>query len=139
MTVSEKNKTIDDKIEQNKAQYNLCRQKVRFQLYRQIMLVNINFHKARMFYLEKKLLEKAAIIKRFKFLPLDSRLNKQTDMVRKQYQGLKKVYESDKKEEEKDDKTAKIKKYNKSKLIYNGNHNFYKYHNIRKFDSLSFF
>ena len=59
MTVSEKNKTIDDKIEQNKAQYNLDRQKVRLQLYRQIMLVNINFHKARMFYLEKKIVRKS--------------------------------------------------------------------------------
>ena len=43
MTVSEKIKTIDDKIEQNKASYNLDRKTARFLLYHQKMLVNMNF------------------------------------------------------------------------------------------------
>ena len=40
MTVIEKIETIDNKIEGNKAQYNKM---LRFQLYHQATLVNINF------------------------------------------------------------------------------------------------
>ena len=43
MTVSEKRKTIDTKIEQNKAQYSLQRQTPRFLLYHQKMLTKMNF------------------------------------------------------------------------------------------------
>ena len=35
-------------------------------------------------------------------------------------------------------KKTTIEKYNKSNLIYDSNHSFYKYHNINKFDNLSF-
>ena len=41
MSISEKIKTINNKIELNKAQYNLDR--LRFLLYHQEMLVNMNF------------------------------------------------------------------------------------------------
>ena len=43
MNLCEKNKTINNKIEQNKARYNLDRQKDQFGLYHQEMLVNIRF------------------------------------------------------------------------------------------------
>ena len=43
MSVSEKNKTIDSKIQQNKVQYNLDKQTANIQLYHQEMLVNMNF------------------------------------------------------------------------------------------------
>ena len=43
MSVSEKNKTIYSKIQQNKVQYNLDKQTPNIQLYRQEMLVNMNF------------------------------------------------------------------------------------------------
>lgn len=43
MAVSEKIKTVDDKIEESITQYNLDRQKLKFQLDREIMLVNMNF------------------------------------------------------------------------------------------------
>ena len=43
MTITEKVKTIDHKIEQNKAQYDLDRQTAKFLLYHQEMLVNTNF------------------------------------------------------------------------------------------------
>ena len=43
MTVSEKIKAIHNKIEKNKAQYNLDRKLLGFLLYRQEMLVNVNF------------------------------------------------------------------------------------------------
>lgn len=43
MAVSEKIKTIDDKIEESITQYNLDRKKLKFQLDREIMLVNMSF------------------------------------------------------------------------------------------------
>ena len=43
MIISEKIKAISNKIEQNKAQYNLDRKLLRFLLYNQEMLVNMNF------------------------------------------------------------------------------------------------
>ena len=43
MTVSKKIKTINDKIEQNNAQYDLGRQTAKFLLYLQEMLANMNF------------------------------------------------------------------------------------------------
>ena len=43
MSISEKIKTIDSKIEQNKAQYNLDRKLQKILLCHQEMLVNTNF------------------------------------------------------------------------------------------------
>ena len=43
MAVSEKIKAVDDKIEESITQYNLDRQKLKFQLDREIMLVNMSF------------------------------------------------------------------------------------------------
>ena len=37
-----------------------------------------------------------------------------------------------------DDKTTTIKKYNKSDVIFTSNHSAYKYHDIEKFDNLSY-
>ena len=46
--------------------------------------------------LEEGIFEKAATIKRFEYSPLGSELEKQTDLAKKQYQGLDKVCEFDK-------------------------------------------
>ena len=43
ISISEKIKAINNKIAQNKAQHNLDRKLLRFQLYRQEMLVNMIF------------------------------------------------------------------------------------------------
>ena len=43
MSISEKIKVIYNKVEQNKAQYNLDDKLLRFQLYHQEMLVDMNF------------------------------------------------------------------------------------------------
>ena len=51
MSISEEIKTINNKNELNKAQYNLDR--LRFLLYHQEMLVNMNFRLAKMFYQKK--------------------------------------------------------------------------------------
>ena len=48
---------------------------------------------------EKYLLEEAAAIKRFEYLPLRSELQKQTSVAEKQYQGLNKFFKSNEKEE----------------------------------------
>ena len=55
---------------------------------------------------EKCLLEKAATMKRFENLPLSKELKEQTDIAKKQYQGLNKFFKSDKKVE-----PITIKKY----------------------------
>ena len=63
---------------------------------------------------------------------LDSELKKQTDTAKTQYQGLDKVYKLENGERiNNDDKKPTLKKYNKSNLIYDSNHTFYKYHNIK--------
>ena len=50
--------------------------------------------------------------------------------------------EFDKKEDvktiNKNDKNTRIKNYNKSNLMYDSNHNFYKYYDIKIFDNHSF-
>ena len=57
-------------------------------------------------------------------------------MAKKKYQGLDKVYEFDG-TISKDDKKPATKKYNKSDLIYNIVHSVYKYHEAKKFESIS--
>ena len=53
MTISEKVRTIHNKIKQNKDPYDLDNQKVRFWLFHQEMLANTNFCLAKMFYRKK--------------------------------------------------------------------------------------
>ena len=60
---------------------------------------------------EQDLLEKAAESKRFEYLPICKELNAQTSAVEKQYKKLGKDFEFDKKEE-------KMKKIEKSNLVY---------------------
>ena len=53
------------------------------------MLVNTNFLTDKEVLPEKKLLEKAAAIKRFKYWPLVSKLKNQTSIAKNQYKLLK--------------------------------------------------
>ena len=62
-------------------------------------------------------------------MPLGSDLKKHTDIAKTQYQRLGKVS---------DDKNPKPKKYNKSDLIHDSEHGFYKYREIKKFGGHSF-
>ena len=84
MTVSERIKTTDYKIDQNKVQYNLDDKLLRFLLHHHEMWVNINFWQAEMF--SRRRLVRAGTIKRFEYSPLGSQLKIQTDIVKKQYQ-----------------------------------------------------
>ena len=64
---------------------------------------------------------------------LGKKLKAQTDIAKKQYQGLNKFFTSDEKKE------PTLKKYNKSDLIYNNKYSFYNnYRDSKKFDKLSF-
>ena len=93
MTVSEKTTTTDNKIEENKAQYDLDDKLPRFQFYHQEEQVKLNFDQQDVLP-EEELLQKAATIKRFEYSPLGSQLKIQTDIVKKkkQYETLDKVY-----------------------------------------------
>ena len=86
---------------------------------------------------EKKLLEKAAKMKRFEYLPLGRELKPQTDIGKKQYQKLDDTYEFDK--IIKKDKPT-FEKYNRSHLIYSSKYSFYGftsfYNELNKFYSL---
>ena len=87
------------------------------------------------------MLEKAATIKRFEYLPLSSELKKQTCIPEKKYQRLDKASEFDKKGDKtinKDGKKSTLQKYNKSDLICDSKHSFYKYHYINKCNNCSF-
>ena len=64
---------------------------------------------------EIDLLEKAATMKRFEYLPLGKELKAQTDMAKKQYQKLGDTFEFDKIIK----KTTTIENYSKPNLILN--------------------
>ena len=101
MTVNEKNKD-NDKIWQNKGQYNLDRKTANFQLCHQKRLANMEDLK---YFTEKRNATKCCTLKRFEYSPLGSELKKQTNIVEKQCQGLNKIYEFN--ENKGDDETLK--------------------------------
>ena len=71
--------------------------------------------------LKKDLLEKAATMKTFGYSPLGKTLKAQTDIAKKQYQGLDKVFISNKDNKNVNDSLIKKERnYSKSNLIYNG-------------------
>ena len=74
MNISEKIKIIDDKIEQNKAQYNLGKQNAKIFALSSGNVSNYDFLTAQDVLLEKDLLEKAVIKKRFEYSPLGKEL-----------------------------------------------------------------
>ena len=78
-------------------------------------------------------------MKRFEYFQLGNKLKAQTDISKKQYQGLDKVFIFNKDNENMNDPLIKKenKKYNTSNLTYN-KLSFYSYSDDKKFDSLSF-
>ena len=135
MGISEKIKTIDNKIEQNKAQYNFARQTAKISALSSGNVSKYKFLSSKDVLSEKDLLEKAATIKRLEYSPLGKELSAQADMAKKQYQKLDDTYEFDniiKKEK------PVLENYSKSDLIYNSSYCFYKYYReSKKFDNLS--
>ena len=98
MTVSEKIRTIDNKIEQNKAQYG--RQNAKILALSSENVGRYEFLTSKDVLREKDLLDKVATIKIFKYLRLGSEVNRQTEISKKQYQKLHKVYKLGEKEED---------------------------------------
>ena len=78
MTDSEKIKTINKKIEQNKAQYDLDRQTAKISALSSGNVSKYEFSTGEDVLPEKELLEKAATIKRFQYSLLGNELKKQT-------------------------------------------------------------
>ena len=72
MTVSERIKAISTKIMRNKAQYNFERQTTKISALSSGYFSKYKFLTGKDFLLEKDLLEKAAELKKFQYLPLDS-------------------------------------------------------------------
>ena len=91
MNKNEKVKTINNKVGQNKAQYNLDRQTAKISALSSGNFSKYEFLTGKDVLSQKDLLEKAAAWKRFEYSPLGSVLKKQTSVVQKQYQGLNKL------------------------------------------------
>ena len=106
--VTEKVKIIDNKTDQKKAQYNLDQQTTKISALPSGNVAKYEFLTGKNVLPEKYLLEKAAAMKRFEYLPLGKELKEQTDIPKKQYQGLDKTYEFDE-TISKDDKKPALK------------------------------
>ena len=132
MNISENIKTIDNKNEQNKVQYNLDRQIAKSSPLSSGNVIKYEFLTSKDVLPEKDLLEKAAIIKRFEYSPLGKELKKQTSIAEKRHQKLHNNYEFLRIKKEK----PTIKKYNRSNIIYSSKFSFHEY-NTTNFNSIS--
>ena len=94
MSISEKSKAMNNKIEQNKAQYNLERQTANISTLSSENVNEYKFLTGKDVLPEKDLLEKAAAIKIFEYSPLGKDLKEQTGAAKKEYQKLHKVFDS---------------------------------------------
>ena len=83
MSISEKSKAINNKIDQNKAQYYLDRQTVNTSALSSVNVSKYEFLTSKDVLPEKELLEQAAVLKRFEYSPLDKDLKAQTSVAEK--------------------------------------------------------
>ena len=79
-------KGVNNKIAQNKAQFSLDRQSANISVLSSGNVSKYKFLTAKDLLPEKKLLEKAAEMKRFEYSPLGKELKAQTSSAEKQYQ-----------------------------------------------------
>ena len=124
MAVSEKIKTINNKIEQNKTLYDLDRQTAKISALSSENVSRYQLLTGKDLLPKKDLIEKVATMKRFEYPSLGRELTAQTDISNKQYQALDKIHELD----ETINKKPSLKNYSKSYLIYDSNYKFYKYY-----------
>ena len=85
MAVPEKNKTTDNKIKQNKVHYKLDRQAAKISTFSSGNVGKFDFLTVEDILPEKRLLQKAATIKRFEYLLLGRELKKQPSIAEKQF------------------------------------------------------
>ena len=97
MCISEKIKTINNKIEQNKARYDLNIQTAKISALSSENVSKYEFLTDKDALPGKDLLEKAAALKRFEYSPLGKKIKAQTDrsVTKKQYQKLDNTDEFD--------------------------------------------
>ena len=88
MSISETIKSIKNKIEQNKTQYNLDRQTAKISALSSGNVSKYEFLTDTDVLPEKDLLEKATALKRFEYSPLGKESKKQTSVAEKQYQSF---------------------------------------------------
>ena len=79
MIVSEKIKTIDNKIEQNKAQYNLDRETAKISPLSSKNVSKYEFLTGKYVLPQKDLLKKTTTMKRLEYFSIDKELKAQTD------------------------------------------------------------
>ena len=126
MSIGEKNKTVNNKFEQNKAQYSLDRQTVKISALSSGNVSKYEFLTGEDVLPEKDLLEKAATMKRCEYSPLGNELKKQAGVTETQYQSFDSVFNHHEKEEPvtiKKEEPVTIKKEeplktDKSSLVY---------------------
>ena len=99
MSISEKIKTIDNKIQHNKTQYDLDRQTAKTSALSSRNISIYEFLNSKDVLPEQDLLEKVAALKRFGYSLLGKDLKNQTSVAEKRYQRLNKLLNHDEKEE----------------------------------------
>ena len=83
MSICEKIKGINNKINQNTAQYDLDKQTAKISASSSVNVGNYEFLTGKNVLPDKALLEKAAALKIFEYLPLGKELKKQTGVAEK--------------------------------------------------------
>ena len=96
MIISEKIKTIDNKIEQNKTQYDFDKQTSKIFGLSAGNVSNYEFVTGKNVLPKQDLLERAATMKKFEYSHLGKELKAQTDIAKKHYQKLGDTFEFDK-------------------------------------------
>ena len=129
MSISEKIKAINNKVEQNKAQYDLDKQTTMICALSSGNVSKYEFLTGKDVLPQKDLLEKASTMKSFEYLPLGKKLKAQTDIAKKQCQKLHNTFEFDKiiKKEK-----LTLENYSKLNIINNSKYSFYKYYHDSK-------
>ena len=93
MSVSEKIKAIKNRIELNKAQYDLDRKTAKIPALSSGNVSKYEFLTGKDVLTEKALQEKAAAIKRFEYSPLGKELKNETSVSKKNYQKCDNAFE----------------------------------------------
>ena len=105
ISISEEIKTIDNKIKQNKAQYNLDQQTTKISALSSGNVSQYEFLTGKYVLAKKDQLEQDTALEIFEYFLLGKELKKQTSVAGKYYQDFDKVFNNDEKE-----KSVKIKK-----------------------------
>ena len=90
MSISVKIKEIHNKIEENKAQYDLDRQTAKITALSSRNVSKYEFLTGKDVLAEKKLIQKAAALKRFEYSPFGKAFEKRTNVIKKQAEVINK-------------------------------------------------